>query len=150
MKTFTLIISFFIFLTAAQSHKEIISLPHYDSLKFLHRSFNYVQTNKEFIFKENKTTSRVHPKTSATFDTMLARRLQQTLDNTRIANNIIGGSAAIIMPREGTWLGASGLSNPVTDDSVTTDMLFGIGSISKSFCATMILKLQEEAEEHLV
>ena len=75
---------------------------------------------------------------------MFEERLQYVLDSLLAANNITGASAAITMPEKGMWLGGSGLSNPATGDSIRPDMLFYIGSNTKTFVAATILKLVEE------
>jgi hypothetical protein len=61
------------------------------------------------------------------FDPILAEQLQYALDSTMAYHNIIGTSASIIMPEKGTWNGVYGMSNPITGDSIRSDMLFGIG-----------------------
>jgi len=78
------------------------------------------------------------------FDPDLAQALQATLDSSIVADGILGGSAAVIMPEEGLWLGAAGMSNPVMGDSISTDMLFTVASITKSFMAALTLKLVED------
>ncbi len=80
----------------------------------------------------------------AQFDPTLAERLQAALDSSMRANNIIGASAAVIVPNQGTWLGTSGYSVPATSDTIRSDMLFAIGSITKTYTAAMILKLAED------
>jgi D-alanyl-D-alanine carboxypeptidase len=77
-------------------------------------------------------------------DPSLAQALQYTLDSVRVAENIKGISAAMIIPGQGLWIGTSGYSVPSTSDTITSDMLFGIGSNTKTFIATTMLQLQEE------
>jgi len=55
-----------------------------------------------------------------------------------------GVSAAVIMPDGERWVGASGVS--YGSIPITTDMVFGAGSITKNFTAATILKLAEEGE----
>ncbi len=64
------------------------------------------------------------------------------LDNERSSRNIKGVSAAVIMPSHGTWTGVSGVSHDTVE--ITSDMLFGIASITKNYTAPLILKLAEE------
>jgi len=74
----------------------------------------------------------------------LADKLQQVLDTELARQNGIGVSAAVIIPGRTPWHGVSGVSHGTT--SITTDMLFGIGSITKSFMAALILQLAEEGK----
>ncbi len=69
--------------------------------------------------------------------------LQIALDSARSVFGIMGASAAMIMPGEVLWLGTSGHS-ATPYDSVTSDMLFGIASNTKTFIAATLLQLQEE------
>jgi len=72
----------------------------------------------------------------------LARDLQRALDEELAAHGGIGASAAVLAPGLGVWEGASGVSFGTTP--VTSDMLFGLGSVTKSFVATLVLRLVEE------
>ena len=72
----------------------------------------------------------------------LARDLQRALDEELAAHGGFGASAAVLVPGLGAWEGASGVSFGTTP--VTSDMLFGIGSVTKSFVATLVLRLVEE------
>jgi|GEM_PF-2122574 CubicO group peptidase (beta-lactamase class C family) len=129
--------------TTLFSQENNTQIPHYDNFKFP-KEWKQIQPSNIQRSAQSKSTSTKRVSYSATFDSILARRLKNVLDAKRISNNTIGASAAIIIPGQGEWLGASGLSDPVTDDSISISHLFGIGSISKSFCAAMILKLEEE------
>jgi D-alanyl-D-alanine carboxypeptidase len=70
----------------------------------------------------------------------LADQLQTTLDQNR---QTPGATVGLITP-EGSWFGASGVANLSTEEPVQANDLFQIGSITKSFTATTILKLTEE------
>ena len=74
-----------------------------------------------------------------TFDTAYARKLQTALNTLRANNNIVGMSAAVYVPGQGVWKGASGISEPGVN--VTPDMVFSVGSITKNFVAATILQL---------
>ena len=78
------------------------------------------------------------------FETELNNNLETALDSICADLYIIGASAAVIIPDQGTWLGTYGYSDPYTEDSITPDMLFGIGSITKTFISALILKLAQE------
>jgi D-alanyl-D-alanine carboxypeptidase len=66
------------------------------------------------------------------------------LDLTVKATNGTGISAAVIVPDQGTWTGASGVSDPGTP--VAPEMLFDMASIGKNFVATLVLQLVEEGK----
>ncbi len=74
----------------------------------------------------------------------LPEALQVVLDSVRTIRSLTGISAAMILPGYGLWLGTSGYSNPLLGDTITSDMLFGIGSNTKTFIAATMLQLQEE------
>jgi D-alanyl-D-alanine carboxypeptidase len=76
-----------------------------------------------------------------TFDSIYAQKLQTALNNLRNNNGIVGMSAAVFVPGQGIWKGTSGISEPGVN--ITPDMVFGIGSITKNFTATIILQLAE-------
>ena len=78
------------------------------------------------------------------FDSVLAYRFQYAFDSIMVANNIIGASVAIDMPEKGVWQGVYGMSEPASNDSITSDMLFDIGSNTKLFVSTLILLLAED------
>ncbi|MBN1561852.1 serine hydrolase [candidate division KSB1 bacterium] len=59
-------------------------------------------------------------------------------------NNMIGASAAITMPAKGTWFGVYGMSDPERGRRIRSDMLFDIGSNTKTFIAAQILLLAEQ------
>jgi D-alanyl-D-alanine carboxypeptidase len=69
-------------------------------------------------------------------------RFQFVLDSVCAKYNIKGASAAVLMPGEGIWKGVSGLSEDGVP--VTPDMLFGIGSNTKSYMAAIMLRMQEQ------
>ena len=72
----------------------------------------------------------------------LLARYQFVLDSVCTASNIKGASAAVLMPGQGIWKGAYGESH--SGQPITTDMLFGIGSNTKTYVSTLLLKLQED------
>ncbi|MDH4156767.1 MAG: serine hydrolase [candidate division Zixibacteria bacterium] len=68
--------------------------------------------------------------------------LQKALDESIVDSGVKGVSAAIIFPDGEMWKGTSGISHEGVP--VTADMLFDIGSIEKTFQATLALQLAEE------
>jgi D-alanyl-D-alanine carboxypeptidase len=72
----------------------------------------------------------------------LQARLSFVLDSVCSEYNIKGASAAVLMPGQGTWTGTYGESH--TGVPITTDMFFGIGSNTKTFTSSLMLKLQED------
>ena len=85
------------------------------------------------------------PESSAqSFDPHLAGQLQAVIDEAQISLRLKGISAAAIVPEQGLWEGASGLSGPSASDSMKSHTRFPIASIKKTFVAATILKLTEE------
>jgi D-alanyl-D-alanine carboxypeptidase len=68
-------------------------------------------------------------------------RLNSVFDSACAADDIKGVSAAIMIPNKGLWKRAYGFSH--SGVPINTDMLFSIGSNTKTFTAVTILKLQE-------
>lgn len=81
----------------------------------------------------------------AQVDPVLADQLQLTLDTELSNQGTIGISAAVYIPGQGMWTGASGISSiQGVVNPVETDMLFDYGSITKNYTAAVILQLEEE------
>lgn len=81
----------------------------------------------------NGTSYKGFDDLSFTFDTIL----KSSFNNLSIA-----GLSAAVITKEGTWKAVQGISSFA--DSLNTQMVFGMGSISKSIAAATILKLEEE------
>jgi D-alanyl-D-alanine carboxypeptidase len=77
-------------------------------------------------------------------DGELAAVLQRALDEERARWQIPGAVAAVIVEGEGEWVGASGKADLETGEPMTPETVFGIGSITKSFVAALVLELAEE------
>ena len=77
-------------------------------------------------------------------DPTLEEQLQKALDDGTSNYDGKGVSVAIIIPDQETWLGTSGISHGAK--SITADMLFSAGSITKTFTAATIMQLAEENE----
>ena len=78
------------------------------------------------------------------YDSSLAQQLQETLDEQLETLGLTGLSASIVFPDKSVWLGASGMSDPINNDSMRTNMIFNTCSIGKNFTATVVLQLVEE------
>jgi D-alanyl-D-alanine carboxypeptidase len=88
-------------------------------------------------------TSRLAaPSTTAVhLDAAKAKALQNALNGIRSSGKYPGASAAVLFPDGTIWTGVSGAAIVSTKTSVTTDTLFSIGSISKTFVAALIGRL---------
>lgn len=75
---------------------------------------------------------------------VFAARLQTALDAARERLDVIGVAASVVSARHGSWVGASGMSDPATGETIANDMLFGMGSVTKTFTAAAILQLADE------
>ena len=83
------------------------------------------------------------PRTAmAPVDPALAQALQNILDTQRADQGVAGFSAAVWTADDALWLGVSGVSTP--GEPLHTDMVFGIGSITKTWTAAAILQLSDE------
>ncbi len=78
-----------------------------------------------------------------TFNAPLATMLQDTLNfYVGAIPNIKGMSASVLIPNQGMWKGAAGVS--YAGQPINTDMQFGIASNTKLFVAAIMLKLAED------
>jgi len=69
-----------------------------------------------------------------------ATALQETLDSVRAALDVPGASVAVIVADGRIWLGASGIANGA-GEAVSSEMLFDVGSITKTFTSALVLDL---------
>ena len=76
------------------------------------------------------------------FNITIENKLQNILDAGISKYNVPGVSAAVIFPNEKKWIGVSGVSHDTV--AIKPEMLFAIGSITKTFVAALTLKLVEE------
>ncbi len=75
---------------------------------------------------------------------MYAGQLQYTLDSVCKRYHIKGASAAVYIQGEGMWSGVYGESEAGVP--ISKDMLFPIGSNTKTFTSSIILKMQENGQ----
>lgn len=97
--------------------------------------------------------SDAHP----VFDTVSAAKLQASLDSSVIDLEIPGAVLAVRSPNGAVWIGTSGYgqigaavsandAQYSTDVAMSSEMHFHIGSITKTFTATIILQLIDEGK----
>jgi len=79
-----------------------------------------------------------------TSELTFSEKLQKALDASLESSLGMGVSAAVIMADGWTWTGTRGVSHGTT--SITSDMLFAIGSAQKMFVGAAILQLAEEGK----
>jgi D-alanyl-D-alanine carboxypeptidase len=73
---------------------------------------------------------------------------QKTLEKTRVTSGFDATTLGICGPKssgiDGCWVGVSGVRDRVSRRTVTVDDMFRIGSVTKTFVATLILQLVED------
>ncbi len=72
------------------------------------------------------------------------QRLNDVFDSVCNRFNIKGATAAIVVPGQGIWERAHGISHPGVP--ITKDMYMGIGSNTKTYFSVLMLKLQEQGK----
>jgi len=75
--------------------------------------------------------------------------LQQKIEAVLQRTHTPGAGVAIVRRDGPEWIAGIGLADVAAQRPVTSDTLFRIGSLSKSFVALSILKLQEEGKLNL-
>lgn len=80
-------------------------------------------------------------KVNAQLSSDFTNRLQFVLDSVCSRYKIKGASAAVLVPNTGIWKGTHGVS--FAGHPITSDMLFGINSNTKTYVSTLMLRLQE-------
>jgi len=97
--------------------------------------------DSDYIGNQESAFDNLIKNPAVEIDPDLAQQLQNVLDEAIINYNIKGLSAALSTPNGDIWKGVSGISHDTVE--ITTDMLFGIASITKTFTATIIMQLYE-------
>lgn len=77
----------------------------------------------------------------------LAAQLQQDLTTLRGQTGAHGLSAAVLFPNQTIWTGSTGMASPT--DSLTPATLLGVGSITKTFTAALVLRLAARGQIQL-
>ncbi len=82
-----------------------------------------------------------HPKTLAEF--------QQAAQSILARNHVPGAGIALVAPDHILWSGGIGKADLASNQDATDQTMFRVGSISKTFVALALLKLQEEGRINL-
>lgn len=82
--------------------------------------------------------------TQAQLNGAYTQRLNDVFDSVCNRFNLKGATAAIVVPGQGVWERAHGISHPGTP--ITKDMYMGIGSNTKTYFSVLMLKLQEQGK----
>ena len=77
------------------------------------------------------------------------QQLESVVTQTMAKYNIPGVIAAVWVPGKGTWIKGFGKADTATGQAMDPNMIFRIGSLTKSFTATVILRLSEEGKLNL-
>lgn len=83
------------------------------------------------------------------FDRVLGPKLQAALDDGNAEKPCWGMTAAVWVPGLGLWRGANGLDDLQAETPMPRDGIFRIGSITKTFVATVFLQLEAEGKVSL-
>ncbi|MFL5680117.1 MAG: serine hydrolase [Chloroflexota bacterium] len=92
------------------------------------------------------STGPTSPPVVPTSTSQLAKALQASLDRFRKKAGIPGVSATVMFPDGTSWTGVSGLAVVASKLPVAPDTAFAVGSISKTFLATLVLELASEGK----
>src|SRR4051812_18669923 len=95
------------------------------------------------------STGPTSPPTVPTATAQLDAALQASLDRFRKKAGIPGVSATVMFPDGTSWTGVSGIAVVASKSPVAPDTAFAVGSISKTFLATLILELASEGKVDL-
>lgn len=72
--------------------------------------------------------------------------IYQNMLNSITSKGVVGISMSVYQPKQGMWLGASGMADLHNNISLKPCNITRVGSVVKMFTATIILKLQEEGK----
>lgn len=84
------------------------------------------------------------PPREPTFSEGVVTRLETALRDTHRELGAPGMMAGIWMPGHGSWFGAVGTSDPATNAPMRSDQSLRIGSVTKTFTGTILLRLADE------
>lgn len=95
------------------------------------------------------TSSPTAPATSSArtpFSPQISQQLQGVVSRAEQTYQIPGIVAAVIVPGTGSWINASGQASLTPSQPLTVNNSFWIGSITKTFTATVILQLVQQGK----
>ncbi len=81
---------------------------------------------------------------SPVFDSQTAQLMQTSLDAGIGEAGVPGATMTVVRPDGAVWIGVSGLSDIEHNTAMVSGLKFRIGSVSKTFTATVILQLVQE------
>ncbi len=84
--------------------------------------------------------------TAQTIDPLLETMFQRTLDSMIVVLNSKGLGASVQISTDAVWAGAAGISSANPLEELTTDHVFGIGSVHKTMTAGCILQMADEGK----
>lgn len=79
----------------------------------------------------------------------LQAKLQAAIKTTMAKYDVPGAVAGVWVPGQGSWTSASGLANTKDKVPASTDMMWPIRSITKSYTVTLLLQLVDEGKVKL-
>lgn len=79
-------------------------------------------------------------------DPALAKALKDGLDKGQSVLKAIGVSAAVQLPDGQVWKGVAGVSSATAGDTIRPDMIFGVGSVSKTIAGACVMSLVEQGK----
>jgi len=142
----SILFTFALLITFSSNAQERTKYQKLDESYSIHNAID-VQLDKIEELNQNYNFSKKHCPIKQAIGSSLSQQLQNVLDEAITNYNIKGLSAALQTVNGETWTGVAGVSHDTI--SIKDDMLFGIGSITKNFIATIILQLYEEESLNL-
>lgn len=103
------------------------------------------QKDHSFVFPETENTL---VSKAGNIDPILVDMLNATLEQELTLRSAVGLTAAVILPDGEAWTGAIGKHN-AAGEPITTDMVSGVGSVTKTVTGACILQLMEEGKLNL-
>lgn len=96
-----------------------------------------------FISCKEESNPVVTP-TEKQFSAEIEAKLEAALNKTIKENYIPGVIVGVWFPNEGTWVKAKGVSNITTNEPMKVENHFRMGSVTKTFTGTVVLKLVDQ------
>lgn len=76
----------------------------------------------------------------------LPEELQEAVEQTMAEHDVPGAVAGVWVPDEGSWTFAAGLADVEGDIAASTDLVWPLRSVTKSFTVALVLQLVDEGE----